>query len=102
MDDYERRVRERAHQIWQEEGRPEGKAAAHWQMARELVAQEDNVSSMTKPNPVGSSTARAGDEPAEPLEAVENQGEFPTLTDQGDRQGYPVRKSARRRRQSKG
>jgi hypothetical protein len=29
----EERVRRRAHQIWEEEGRPEGKHAEHWQKA---------------------------------------------------------------------
>jgi hypothetical protein len=28
-------------------------------------------------------------EPVEPLEAIKNQGEFPTLTDQGEEQLFP-------------
>ena len=42
MDDHERRVRERAYRIWEEEGRPNGRADTHWEMARELVAIEQN------------------------------------------------------------
>jgi len=42
MDDLERRIRERAYRIWQEQGCPEGRDEAHWHMARQLVAIEDN------------------------------------------------------------
>lgn len=31
----EQRIRERAYQIWEEEGQPEGKEAEHWRRARE-------------------------------------------------------------------
>lgn len=31
--DFEHRVRERAYQIWEEEGRPQGRDAHHWQQA---------------------------------------------------------------------
>jgi hypothetical protein len=54
-------------------------------MATELVAIEDGQRSTLKPSeknlgPLG--------EPIEPVEAVRNIGEFPTLTDQGEGQ-YP-------------
>lgn len=76
------RIRRRAYEIWQEEGRPAGRDDAHWDMATEQIAIEDNQRLTTKPvtEPV---------EPAEPLEAVENQGEFPTLTDQGEEETAP-------------
>lgn len=53
MDD-EQRIRERAHAIWEADGRPEGREKEHWQRAcRELginvVAGESNM-----PNPGGS------------------------------------------------
>lgn len=34
MDDREERIRQRAHAIWEAEGRPEGRHEAHWQQAR--------------------------------------------------------------------
>src|SRR5262245_41849130 len=40
MDDFEKR-RQRAHQLWVDEGRPQGKAEEHWKRARETVANED-------------------------------------------------------------
>jgi hypothetical protein len=80
MTDLEQRIRERAYRIWVEEGMPDGRADAHWDMATELVAIEDGQRSTLKAvqplGPVG--------EPVEPLAAVENAGEFPTLTDQGE------------------
>jgi hypothetical protein len=33
IDDLEHRIRERAHSIWEQEGRPAGRAEAHWAMA---------------------------------------------------------------------
>jgi hypothetical protein len=38
MDDREQRVRERAFQIWIEEGQPEGKDREHWERAEKEVA----------------------------------------------------------------
>lgn len=98
--DREQRIRDHAYRLWIEEGRPEGRAEAHWDMARELVAIEDNQRLATKPNPASRSRDRnlRGSEPVEPLEAVENQGEFPTLTDQGEEQTYPTRRRRPRKR----
>jgi len=41
-DDREQRIRSKAYQIWLNEGCPEGRAEAHWDMATELVAIEEN------------------------------------------------------------
>ena len=41
MGDVEQRIRERAYQIWLEEGCPKGRELDHWNMATELVAIED-------------------------------------------------------------
>jgi hypothetical protein len=81
MSNLDQRIRERAYQIWLEEGCPEGQEKAHWDMAAELVAIEDGQQATLKPiqqnlGPMG--------EPIEPLEAVENAGESPTFTDQGE------------------
>lgn len=88
----ERRIRERAYRLWQEEGCPEGRSDLHWDMASELVAIEDNQKLATEP--VRSSSVRGPTgEPIEPIEAVENAGEFPTMTDQGEEQTSPKRRS---------
>jgi hypothetical protein len=91
MDDLDERVRQRAHRIWVEEGCPEGRSEVHWQKARELVAIEDNQKATLKPAP---DPERPGREPVEPLVAVENAGEFPTLTDQGEERAAPARREA--------
>jgi hypothetical protein len=87
MSDLESRIRERAYFLWLGEGCPEGRADVHWDEASELVAIEDNQSLTIKPLP------RPGEDPGtiEPLAAVENAGEFPTLTDQGE-ETYPHRR----------
>lgn len=36
--DTEDLIRERAHRIWENEGRPDGRAEAHWDIARAEVA----------------------------------------------------------------
>lgn len=69
-------IRARAYQLWEEEGRPEGRAEQHWFTARESLAVEENHESALLPIDTGTG--------AEPIEAVENAGEFPTLTDQGE------------------
>ena len=76
----EQRIRVRAHQIWEDEGRPEGRERDHWEKARILVSIEDD-------KPV---------EPERPEDArvMENLGEFPSgMTDAGDRQQFPSPKA---------
>ena len=74
--DDEARIREKAYHLWQAEGEPNGRADAHWTMAREMVAIEDSFE--TTLLPIG------GGEPVEPAIALDNQGEFPGLADQGE------------------
>lgn len=77
MNPDETAIRERAYRLWEEEGRPEGRAESHWSQAREMIAIQDGLPETLKP--VG-----APGEPVEPIEALTNAGEFPTLTDQGE------------------
>ncbi|WP_313526707.1 DUF2934 domain-containing protein [Shinella sp.] len=41
MDDQSERIRKRAHEIWEEEGRPEGREYSHWLRARADIQAED-------------------------------------------------------------
>jgi hypothetical protein len=91
MDTFEDRVRQRAYRLWVEEGCPDGRSDVHWDKARELVAIEENHNLTLKPAPRAD---QKGGEPVEPIEAVENAGEFPTLTDQGEEQTAPKRRAA--------
>jgi hypothetical protein len=83
----ESRIRAHAKRIWLEEGKPKGREAAHLDMARELVAIEDNQKFATEPNPIRV-PPRLGPngEPIEEAAIQENLGEFPTLTDQGEQE----------------
>ena len=76
----EQRIRNRAHEIWEQEGRPEGREHDHWEKARILVSIEDDKSSLKPVAP----------ERPEEAKVMENLGEFPTaMTDEGDRQQFP-------------
>ena len=100
MVDQEQRIRARAYRIWEEEGRPEGRAEVHWDMARELIAIEDNFQDTLKPAPPMGADDRAG-EPVE--EAVANvTGELPTMTDQDEQQYPPSREAAKQGAAKKG
>lgn len=83
FDAWERRIMARADALWQAEGRPEGSRARFLEEARELIAIEEN------PDSGHLDPDEAAEPDIEPLLAVENQGEFPTLTDQGEEQTYP-------------
>ncbi len=43
--DLERRIRERAYALWEEDGRPEGRADEYWERARRFIAAEDDPKS---------------------------------------------------------
>jgi len=71
----ERRIRDRAYHIWLEEGRPIGRAEEHWRLAEFAISEQDGLPTTLVPP--------AAPQP-EPIEAVLNQAEFPTLVDQGE------------------
>lgn len=43
MADREQKIRERANQIWEEEGRPEGSHEEHWRRAEEEIAASEQL-----------------------------------------------------------
>jgi len=91
-EDLESRIRRRAHEIWEHEGRPEGRSEAHWELASEEIAIQDNYRDTLKPNPAGGPEATAmRTEPVEPVLSIANQGEQPGLADQGEEMGIPMR-----------
>lgn len=83
MIDDDERIRRKAHELWEAEGRPEGRSDSHWTAAREIIALEDAGDTARVPL-----RQTLGDD-AEPAIAYENQGEFPDLVDQGEAQGAP-------------
>jgi hypothetical protein len=101
MSDTERRIREKAERLWKEAGSPSTGMDAYMDQARELVAIEDNLKDTLRSPGVQPREAVEDDpfadddvlgpegEPIEPTLAVANEGEFPTLTDQGEGQQVP-------------
>jgi uncharacterized protein YjbJ (UPF0337 family) len=41
--DRERRIRDRAYELWEQEGRPDGREHAHWREAESAIDAEDAV-----------------------------------------------------------
>jgi hypothetical protein len=98
-EDQERRVLERAQALWEAEGRPAGRDPAeghaeYLDKARAALAIEDNPEGATQP--VGQMRGRPTRRAGQPAEAIENQGEFPGLTDQGTESPEPPRRPSRR------
>lgn len=78
QDSDEERIRRKAHELWEAEGRPHGRDQEHWDQAKEIIALQDSLSSTLLPRNTGA------DEPIEPRQAVENLADLPNLTDQGE------------------
>ncbi|AWK86711.1 DUF2934 domain-containing protein [Azospirillum thermophilum] len=84
-EDLETRIRQRAYEIWEREGRPEGRRQDHWELAREEIAIEDNYRGTLKPNPShGPDDTAEHTEPVEPVLSMASQGEMPGIADQGE------------------
>jgi hypothetical protein len=58
MDDRHERIRQRAHEIWEREGRPDGREHEHWDRAtKEITAEGDQFSEIPqKPDAVSTVT----------------------------------------------
>jgi hypothetical protein len=89
----EKRIRARARVLWEQDGRPNGREDEYLERARELEAIADNPGAALLPNPHAKADEPPPfEEPVEPPEAIENQGDIPgALTDQGDRLPAPTR-----------
>ena len=63
----EERIRRRAHEIWEREGRPEGRHEEHWARARrEVEAEEGGSPTDTAPGSAGADRAGGGGSPPPP------------------------------------
>lgn len=47
--DLQERISIRAYRIWEEEGRPDGSADAHWHQARNEIEEEDKANGKAAP-----------------------------------------------------
>jgi Protein of unknown function (DUF2934) len=87
-------IRQRARRMWREAGAPKGREDEYVERARELQAFVEHPASALLPNPM---VAHPHPEnPIEEAELMENLGEFPGRTDQGDRITAPMTKQRAR------
>ena len=56
----EERIRERAHQIWEREGRANGQEQIHWERASREIDEEDRSSERASNELKGAPSSRAG------------------------------------------
>jgi len=88
---HERRIRARAIRLWREDGSPAGRLDEFLERARELQAFEDHPNAALLPNPMTLHHGQVEPElPVEEAELMENLGEFPGRSDQGDRSPVPM------------
>jgi hypothetical protein len=86
-----RDIRERALRMWHEAGSPIGREDEYMERARELQAFVDHPDAALLPNPmVAHPHPGTGEQPIEEAGLLENLGEFPGRTDQGDRMPAPM------------
>jgi hypothetical protein len=86
----EERVRQRAYQLWEEDGCPEGRDVEFWERAEFLIGLEDSAGAGQLPNPENRNEPLPG-VTVEEAQIQENYGEFPDrLTDQGDWRQTPM------------
>jgi len=87
------RIEERAYHLWEEAGCPQGRDLDFWERARQLVGMEESGAAGTMP--VETAAPVPGKVRIDEAELQENLGEFPGLTDQGDREPTPRRRGKR-------
>jgi hypothetical protein len=83
-DEHERRIRERAHAIWEEEGRPDGREQQHWREAERQLAAEA-AGNDRRAAPDDAQIGSQGGPPADPLRNPElippaEDLEYPAIT----------------------
>jgi hypothetical protein len=94
----ERRIRERAYQLWEEDGRPEGRGEEFWERAEQLIGMEDHAGAALLDNPMSDGDALISEQPIEDAAIQENLGDVPgRLTDQGERRQTPMTRKEERR-----
>jgi hypothetical protein len=95
--DHDKAIRDRACRMWREAGSPKGREDEYLERARELQAFVDHPGSGLLPNPmIAHPEPSVTEEPVEEAELLENLGEFPGRTDQGDRPAAPMTKAKAR------
>jgi hypothetical protein len=82
FDAWDARIKDRANQLWEDAGCPDGGPERYLDAARELLAIQEVA--LPTHDPI-----EAAEPVIEEASVQGNLGEFPTLTDQGEEQTYP-------------
>ena len=93
----EDQIRERAYYLWEEEGRPEGRAEIHWAKARALIEGDKSQAAAAEAAEDPSAGDSADDRLDEQLKDSFPASDAPSYTS-GKHVGEPDRSSQRRRR----
>ena len=94
---HDRDIRGRARRMWREAGSPKGREDEYLERARELQAFVEHPAAALLPNPmVAHPQPGVTEQPVEEAELLENLGEFPGRSDQGDRVTAPMTKQKAR------
>jgi hypothetical protein len=91
---HDREIRARARRMWLEAGSPNGREDEYLERARELQAIVEHPGAGLLPNPMVAHPFPI--ELVEEAELLENLGEFPGRSDQGDRRTAPMTKARAR------
>jgi len=91
----EQRIRECAHEIWEREGRPQGRDQQHWEIASHQIEEEERLKAKSeRPEAAGADRAPAADR-----DAMEGRQEAQTVAKTNGREsrkatdGVPADKS---------
>ena len=87
---HDRTIWRRARRMWHEAGAPKGREDEYVERARELQAFVEHPAAALLPNPMIAHPHP--EDPVEEAELMENLGEFPGRSDQGDRVTAPMTK----------
>ncbi len=74
----DQKIRDKAHELWVLDGQPEGRELFHWDLARQLVLQENTAEFTLVPTPP------TLEDMIDPLAAPDNLREIPDLTHLGE------------------
>lgn len=57
MDAREERIKAKAHELWEADGKPEGRDRAHWEQAAKLIDEEERAVARASGDPEAASHA---------------------------------------------
>jgi hypothetical protein len=97
----EHRIRERAYQLWEDAGRPPGRAEEYWARAEHQIGVEDSPAAGQSPTPATAALSEAAVPPGGPKIRKNQAGSPERLTDAATQQQTPKTKAPARKSKAK-